>query len=142
MENEKVNKERQHQVEMKTLSGNLGTVRLELETMKRRLREMEGNATLQKQKADGELLYIFLSVYLSVCLSVCMSVCLSICLSVCMSVYLSICLHVCLSVYLSVCPSIKRNFFVLTDLQIECNSLQEKNRTLLDKLVNRYNLHV
>ena len=114
MENEKVNKERQHQVEMKTLSGNLGTVRLELETMKRRLREMEGNATLQKQKADGELLYIFLSVYLSVCLSVCMSVCLSICLSVCMSVYLSICLHV-LSVCLSVCLSIHQEEFLCID---------------------------
>ena len=78
MEKEKVDKERQHQVEMKTLSGNLGTVRLELETMKRRLREMEGNATLQKQKADGTLLYIFLSVFLFVCLSVCLSICPSV----------------------------------------------------------------
>lgn len=44
----------QYDREVKTLSSNLGTVRFELETMKRKGREMEDNRIMQQRNFDGK----------------------------------------------------------------------------------------
>ena len=45
--------ERRHDVEVSTLSSNLGTVRLELEAVRKRGREMEATASSQQKKISG-----------------------------------------------------------------------------------------
>ena len=55
MEKEKAENNRQREVEVRTLSSNLGTLRLDNETLKRKMREMENNTSQQKLRYDGEL---------------------------------------------------------------------------------------
>ena len=87
---EKLESERRHQMEVKTLSGNLGTVRMELETMRRRCKDMENNNALQRKKAEGMLHGNSTSIF---------------------------------------------QLFIIPESASELRSMQEQNRTLLDKLV-------
>lgn len=50
---EKAEMERQHEVEVTTLSSNLGVVRLELETTRRRRKELEDSSILWQRKIEG-----------------------------------------------------------------------------------------
>ena len=43
----------QHDREVKTLSGNLGTLRFEMETMKQRVRDMDENNAIQQKRING-----------------------------------------------------------------------------------------
>lgn len=57
---EKSENNKQYQSEIKTLSGNLGTLRFELETMKKRVREMEDNASIAQKRIQGKVLCSFM----------------------------------------------------------------------------------
>ncbi len=54
MEKEKAETTRQRESEVRSLSSNLGSLRLENETFKRKLKELEGSMTQQKQRNDGQ----------------------------------------------------------------------------------------
>ncbi len=54
MEKEKAETTRQRESEVRSLSSNLGSLRLENETFKRKLKEIEGSLTQQKQRNDGQ----------------------------------------------------------------------------------------
>lgn len=56
----KLESEHRHQTEVKTLSGNLGTVRMELETMRRRCKDMENNSTMQQKKFSGNYKFVIM----------------------------------------------------------------------------------
>ena len=52
-EEEKVETSRRHESEVRTLSSNLGSLRVDNETLKRKLKEVEREFTDQKQKTSG-----------------------------------------------------------------------------------------
>lgn len=56
MEEGKVLSEKEHEVETRTLSSNLGTLRFELETMKRRVKEMDNTSSFQQKKIEGNII--------------------------------------------------------------------------------------